>query len=187
MTRRFDAAPLPVDEVDDLLEVARRAPSAGFSQGVHLMVLTGETLARFWRTSEGDQWYPDPSFGPLSAPVLVVPLADPTAYTARYSEPDKIEHGLDQASRWVVPFWITDAAMVVENLLLLAEERGIGALYFGFGGAVEAALDELGVPPHVVQVGGVALGRRAADDVPSGSPRTRGRRTFDEVVHRNGW
>jgi hypothetical protein len=43
------------------------------------------------------------------------------------------------------------------------------------------------VPPHVLQVGAVALGRRAADDVPSGSARTRARRDAQQVVHRNRW
>ena len=187
MTRRFDSTPLERSHVLELLDLARRAPSAGFSQGVHLLVLDGDALAEFWRASGGADWYTEPGFGPTSAPVLVIPLADPTAYTARYAEADKIEHGLDRAERWVVPFWITDAAMVVQNLLLLAEDRGLGALYFGFGGDVDVALRALGVPPHVLQVGGVALGYRAADDVPSGSATTRQRKTSAEVLHHNGW
>lgn len=185
MTRRFDPTPLAPELVDELLDLARRAPSAGFSQGVHLMALTGDTLTRFWRSTGGDQWFP--ADGVLRAPLLVLPLADPTAYTARYAEPDKIQHGLHEASNWSVPFWLTDAAMAVENLLLLAEERGIGALYFGLTKDVRVAFDELGIPPHVLQVGAVALGLRAADDAPSGSPRTRTRRPTVEVVHHNHW
>jgi nitroreductase len=187
MTRNFDPRPIPEAELTELLDLARRAPSAGFSQGVHFLLLTGEALTRFWVTSGGAEWYAAGPHRMLDAPALVVPIADPTAYTRRYAEADKIEHGLDQADQWVVPFWITDAAMAVQNLLLLAEERGLGALYFGFGGTVEAALAEVGVPAHVLQVGGVLLGYRAADDVPSGSAVTRPRRALDEVVHRNGW
>ena len=185
MTRRFDPTPLDPAQVDELLDLARRAPSAGFSQGVHLLALTGPTLQRFWATTGGDRWFePD---GVLSAPLVVLPLADPTAYTARYAEPDKIQHGLHLQENWSVPFWITDAGMAVENLLLLVEERGLGALYFGLTTHVREAFDELGIPSHVLQVGAVAVGRRAVDDRPSGSPRTRSRRPTVEVVHHNHW
>ena len=187
MTRNFLPRPIPEGDLVDLLDLARRAPSAGFSQGVHFLLLTGDELARFWVTSGGAEWYGAGPHRMLDAPALVIPLADPTAYTKRYSEADKIEHGLDKADQWVVPFWITDAAMAVQNLLLLAEERGLGALYFGFGGNVEAALAEVGVPAHVLQVGGVLLGYRAPDDVPSGSAVTRPRRAVGDVVHRGHW
>lgn len=187
MTRRFSADPLAADMIDDLLDLARRAPSAGYSQGVHFLALEGEALARFWHTTGAGEWFADVQGGVLAAPVVVLPLADPVAYTSRYAETDKEGHGLEIAENWEVPFWLTDAAMATQNLLLLAQERGLGALYFGIFRNARRALDELGVPPHVLQVGAVALGRRAADDVPSGSARTRARRDAQQVVHRNRW
>ena len=187
MTRRFDPRPLEPGLLDELLELARRAPSAGYSQGVHLLALTGDALARFWHTTGGDDWFADNEDGVLLAPALVLPLADPTAYTSRYSEDDKIQHGLHLAENWSVPFWLTDAAMATQNLLLLAQDRGLGALYFGLFDHVREAFDELGIPEHVLQVGAVALGHRAADDEPSGSARTRPRKPIAEVVHHNGW
>ncbi len=187
MTRRFATAPLPAAQLDPLLDLARRAPSAGYSQGVHLLVLRDEALVRFWRTTGADEWFHEVQAGVMSAPVVVLPLADPVAYTSRYAEADKAGHGLEVAENWDVPFWLTDTAMVVQNLLLLVEEAGLGALYFGIFRNARAALDELGVPAHVVQVGAVALGHRADDDVPSGSARTRPRRTTDDVVHHDRW
>lgn len=187
MTRRFAPEPLPDGLVGELLELARHAPSAGFSQGVHFLVLEGDALARFWATTGAEEWFAARQPGVLLAPTVVLPLADPTAYTSRYAEADKAGHGLDDAANWEVPFWLTDTAMAVQNLLLLAEARGLGALYFGIFRKARQLLDELGVPAHVQQVGAVALGRRSADDRPSGSARTRPRRPVAEVVHLGHW
>jgi nitroreductase len=169
MTRTFDPHPVDHELLVDMLDLARRAPSAGFSQGVHFLALTGDTLAQFWRTTGGDRWFGTTQPGVLQAPVVVLPLADPTAYTSRYAEDDKVQHGLAAAANWSVPFWLTDAAMATQNLLLLVQDRGLGALYFGLFDHVREAFDELGIPPHVLQVGAVALGYRAAADAPSGS------------------
>lgn len=187
MTRRFVPDSLTAAEAVALVDVARRAPSAGFSQGVHFLVLDGASVSTFWRVSGGDEWFAGVQAGVLDAPVLVLPLADPMAYTGRYAEADKAGHGLEAAANWEVPFWLTDAAMATQNLLLLAESHGLGALYFGIFRNSRAVLDALGVPAHVLQVGAVALGRRAAADQPSGSAVTRTRRTRDEVVHLGRW
>jgi nitroreductase len=187
MTRSFDPRPVADELMLELLDLARRAPSAGYSQGVHFLAMSGEVLQRFWHTTGGDEWYADGDNSILAAPVVVLPLADPVAYTSRYSESDKIEHGLHLAENWSVPFWLTDAAMATQNLLLLAEDRGLGALYFGLFDHVREAFDELRIPAHLLQVGAVALGYRAAADVPSGSARTRPRKDTIEVVHINGW
>ena len=45
-----------------------------------------------------------------------------------------------------MPFWITDVSMACQNLLLLLEERGLGALYFGVSRNADALYAELGVP-----------------------------------------
>ena len=184
MTRTFESTPLDPQLIDELLDLARRAPSAGYSQGVHFLALTGESLSKFWQVTGGDQWFDE---GVRSAPVVVLPLADPDAYTSRYAEGDKAGHGLEIAANWEVPFWMTDAAMATQNLLLLAEDRGLGALYFGIFRNARLALDAFGVPANVLQVGAVALGRRAATDAPSGSAITRPRRERLEVVHHSRW
>ena len=184
MTRTFQPTALEPELVTDLLDLARRAPSAGYSQGVHFLALSGDALTNFWKVTVGDEWFDE---GVLAAPVVVLPLADPNAYTSRYAENDKAGHGLEIAENWEVPFWLTDAAMATQNLLLIAEERGLGALYFGIFRNARLALDDLGVPDHVLQVGAVALGWRAATDKPSGSATTRPRRERIEVVHHNRW
>lgn len=187
MTRRFAADPLSLELVTGLVDQARRAPSAGYSQGVHFLILRDGPLRQFWDDTGSGEWFAESQPGVLDAPVVVLPLADPTAYTSRYAESDKSGHGLEHAANWEVPFWLTDAAMAIQNLLLLAEDRGLGALYFGIFRNARAALDRLGVPSDVLQVGAVALGHRSPSDRPSGSAVTRPRRQTDEVVHVDRW
>ena len=49
MVRRFDHRPVPRETVDGIIDIGRRAPSAGFSQGLELLVLDSpDTVAEFW-------------------------------------------------------------------------------------------------------------------------------------------
>lgn len=187
MTRDFSTEPLDPQVVADLVDTARRAPSAGYSQGVHFIVLTGDAVADFWKTTDAEAWFAATQEGVLHAPVIILPVADPDAYTSRYAEADKIAHGLAEAANWPVPFWLTDTAMAVQNLLLLAEAQRLGALYFGLFRNADVLFADLGVPPSMLSVGVVALGRRADTDRPSGSATTRPRRPAIEVVHHNRW
>jgi nitroreductase len=187
MTRRFTGGPLAPEVLVELLDIARRAPSAGYSQGVHFLALEGDVLARFWDETVEPHARDEIASGIGKAAALVIPLADAEAYTSRYSEPDKAQHGLSDAAAWPVPYWLTDTAMATQNLLLLAEERGIGALLFGLFRDAGPFLASLGVPGRMQPLGGVALGPRAADDVLIGSAATRARLPVDAVVHVNGW
>lgn len=187
MTRSFDTRPLALDQITGLLDLARRAPSAGFSQGTHFMVLTEHSLERFWQVTGAHQWFAGRQPGVLAAPVVVLPLADPNAYTSRYSATDKAGHGLQDAANWPVPYWVADTAMATQNLLLLAEEAGLGALLFGIFRNEAPLLAELEVPDGVRPIGAVALGHRAADDHPSGSPTRRPRRPASETIHLHRW
>jgi nitroreductase len=185
MTRRFDPDPIDREDVVALLDLARRAPSAGYTQGFSFLVV--DEPGHFWDLTGARGWFAEHDPGLLSAPLLVLPLADQEAYTVRYAEADKAGHGLEQAARWPVPYWFIDCAMATQNLLLLAEDRGLGALFFGIFGDERALLRHLGVPERVRAIGAVALGRRSAADRPSGSPLTRERLPLDAVVHWGRW
>jgi nitroreductase len=186
MVRRFDPAPLAPAVLERILHSATRAPSAGFSQGLDLVVLEGpEAVRGFWRATT------DPRFGkPYSTaepPVIVLVLSDPQAYLDRYGQPDKAGLGMETEAGWPVPYWDMDAAMAVMLMLLTAVDEGVGAWWFGVFHGAEALLRDLGVPEGRRLVGAVALGWPAADDRPGGSARTRPRRPVDEVVHRGRW
>ena len=112
MVRRFEQQPVPTEVMDRILEAGRRAPSAGFSQGLELLVLdTPDTIAEFWAITRDPEfpWEDDEiAVGPT---VLVLPLPDKARYIERYSQPDKIAFGMDEETHWPVRFWDIDAAM----------------------------------------------------------------------------
>ncbi|MDY7100228.1 MAG: nitroreductase family protein [Actinomycetota bacterium] len=188
MTRAFLPDPIDAAVVDDLLDLARRAPSAGNSQGWGFLVLEGADTSRYWDVTlpvERRASFPWPRL--LDAPVLVVVVADPDAYVARYAEADKARTGLGtSAARWPVPYWHVDAAMAAMTLLLGATDRGLGALFFGLFEATDAVKEAFAVPAAMAPVGTIALGHPAPDQRPSGSV-ARGRRPRDEIVHRGRW
>lgn len=192
MCRHFLTDPIDDVTLNALLDLGRRVPSAGFSQGFHFLVLNGpDETECFWSHTlpvEERATFPWPML--LHAPVIVLPLADAQAYVRRYAENDKAKTGLGESTgAWPVPFWWGDTAMAVQNILLAATDRGLGALYFGIFREEQALLQSLGVPEGVRALGAVALGHPAPQAVAQkeGSARTRTRLAFDEVVHRGAW
>jgi nitroreductase len=188
MVRRFDRRPVPRDVIDRVVDVGRRAPSAGFSQGLELLVLdTPETIATFWETTR------DPEFGweeesvEHGPTVLILPLPDPHRYLDRYAQPDKISFGMDVEANWPVRFWEIDAAMASMLILLAAVDEGLGGWFFGITHGERELLDRFGVPGDLRPIGIIGLGYRAADEEPSGSWMKRRRRPLQEQIHRNGW
>jgi nitroreductase len=168
-------------QLDGLLELAIRAPSAGFSQGWHFLVLDApDAIARFWDvTSEGaaDSW----RMGMSRAPALVVTLSNKSIYLDRYAEPDKGWTDRDEG-HWPVPYWHIDTGMAAMIALLGAQEAGLGACFFGVPGErwpqLRAAFD---VPQRLSPIGVISLGYPAAD---RRSPSLRrGRRSIEDVVH----
>lgn len=189
MCRSFRVDAVDPAALDRVLDAGRRAPAAGNTAGTHLLVLEGpEQTARYWDVTlptarrAGFRW---PRL--LDAPVLVLPLADPSAYVARYAEPDKASTGLGEgADAWATPYWTVDTAFAAMSILLAAENEGLGALLFGMFRHEAAVRATLGVPDDLVAIGTIALGHPAGDDAP-GRSAARSRPSLDQVVHRGGW
>jgi nitroreductase len=190
MTRAFATTPVPAELLDGLVDLATRAPSAGKTQGWHLVVLAGDETSRFWDATLPVQrratfrWQ-----GLLTAPVIAIPLADPDAYVQRYAEPDKARTGLGvSADAWATPYWMVDASMSVMTLLLGAEDAGLGALFFGVFNGEAALRTSLSIPDRLQVLGAIALGWPVPDpSLGSGVSAARPRRQPAEVIHRGGW
>jgi len=192
MTRSFDGAPVDPAVIDDMVDLASRAPSAGKAQGWHLVVLEGEHTALFWDTTlpavrrDSFRWQQL-----LNAPVIALPFADSKAYTDRYAEPDKIQTGLGAGpDAWPVPYWTIDASMSVMTLLLAAEDLGLGALFFGVFRGERELRQALSVPPGLELLGAMAIGHpgaKSADDTDPGRSADRRRRQPGEIIHRGRW
>ena len=189
MCRSFAPQPLAPEGLERVLDAGRRAPAAGNTAGTHLVVLEGpEQTSRYWDVTlpaprrEGFRW---PRL--LDAPVLVLPLAEPAAYVARYGEEDKARTGLGAGENaWPTPYWTVDTAFAAMSVLLAAEDEGLGALFFGIFNHAEALLAALGVPAGHEPIGAIALGHPFGDDVP-GRSAGRGRPALEDYVHRGGW
>ncbi|NNC91402.1 MAG: hypothetical protein HKN80_02795 [Acidimicrobiia bacterium] len=184
MVRNYLPDPLPDEVIDRILERARHAPSAGFTQGQSFVVVTGaETRAAIARLAHEDE-YVAAGFDPwLSrAPVHVVLCTSEAAYRERYAEPDKA--GAGGAHDWPVPYWYVDAGASLMLLLLAAVDEGVAAGFAGshsLGGIARL----LGIPPEVTPIGLVTLGYPAPDRR-SGS-LARGWKPIEGVVHREQW
>lgn len=188
MVRNFAPDPVDTAVVDELLDLALRAPSAGNTWGTHFVVLTGAEPASYWDItlpSARRAQFPWP--GLLDAPVLVLPCGDADAYVSRYAEADKRHTGLGASPQaWAIPYWHVDTAMATMTLLLGAVDRGLGALFFGLFDHEPAVRAHFGIPDPVRPIGAVALGWPAPDQRASRSV-ARGRPPHDEVVHRGRW
>jgi nitroreductase len=188
MIRRFDQRPVPPATIDEIIDLARRSPTAGFAQGVDFVVLdTADAIADFWRFTADPEFPPDPDDIANGPTVIVLPIADHRRYTARYSEDDKAPFGLQEADAWSVKFWDIDAGMAAMTVLLAAVDAGLGSWFFGIHANERAYLDHLGIPEDIRPVGVIGLGYRADDEVRTGSGSTRARRPLGEQIHRNRW
>jgi nitroreductase len=172
----------PVDRavIDSLVDLAIRAPSAGFSQGWHFLVLDSPDGVRaFWdacaSAEEPDSWL----LGMQSAPALILALSDKQVYLDRYAEPDKGWTDRDEA-RWPVPYWDVDTGMASLLIMLGAVDHGLASCFFGVPPAAHAAVRAaFGIPEGLGLVGVVSLGT-ARPDRRSASLR-RGRRPVTQV------
>lgn len=184
MVRRYTDEPVGSDDLDAVLDAARRGPSAGFSQGQTFVVVTDQRARVELARIAGEAAYTARGFAPWvsSAPVLIVPCAEPGRYAARYAEDDKASSGGPDA--WRVPYWWVDTGAALALLQLAAVDRGLatGLLDVVDHDALRALL---GIPDDVLPLGLVTLGHPAADRA-SGS-LARGRRPWPDVVRRDRW
>ena len=187
MVRSYDAGrPVPPATVDSVVRAATRAPSAGFTQAVELLVLTAaEQRTAYWAvTADRDsRWLR----GMRAAPVLILVWTSREAYLDRYAQPDKGWVDRDPA-RWPAPYWFVDAGMASMAALLAAVDAELGACFFGVPiDRVAAVRAQFGVPEDRLSVGVISLGYPDPAEAPSGSPTRRPRRPAEESIHRDRW
>jgi nitroreductase len=180
MVRAFDARPLPREAVQRLLMNAQRGPSSGFSQGFDFLVFDGpDQTERFWAATPMRE-------GPYlaqarSAPLIIVPVANPEPYVKRYRE-----RGIrESAEDFPAPYWYTDTAFAAMLILLSAVDAGLGAFYFSIGPTsrqVPAFCEALGIPQGHHPIGAIAIGYEGPDN-PSLAPETKRRIRAERRPH----
>jgi FMN reductase [NAD(P)H] len=191
MVRHYTGEPVPPEVVRRIVETVRRAPSAGYSQGQRLLVVTEEAgraeVARI--LGEAGWTAPDDREPWLeSAPVHVLVCTREADYHERYRQPDKLQDG-DEID-WPVPFWFVDAGAALMLVLLAAIDEGLAAGLSGVPRDAAAALrSSFGIPEDVEIVALVTVGAPAPDPGWSAvtSRRTQPRRAPDEVIRWERW
>ena len=186
MIRSYQAdRQVPADALDAILEAALRAPSAGFTQGVSLLVLSSDTEREtFWQAAAqtGSTWLR----GMRAAPVLVLVWTSEQVYLDRYAEPDKGWTDRDPA-RWSAPYWFVDAGMASMAALLSAIDHDLAACFFGIPvDRIAAVREAFGVPASQLSVGVISVGYPARAPA-LGSPTRRPRKSISESIHRGTW
>lgn len=186
MVRRYDPSrPVPEDSLEAVLDAATSAPSAGFTQAVSYLVLTGADIEAYWAATTVAGKAPDGWLtGIRTAPVLISVWTDQAAYLDRYALPDKGWTDRDPA-RWSAPYWWIDAGMGVMAALLTAVDEGLGACFFGVPAErIDAVRDAFHVPPGQGSVGTISLGFPADE---ARARLRRERRPRAELIHRGRW
>jgi nitroreductase len=189
MIRSYDATrPVPPDALEAVLAASLRAPSAGFTQGISLLVLhSNAERETFWRACSR---HTDSAWlrGMHTAPVLIAIWTSQQIYLDRYAEPDKGWTDRDSA-RWSAPYWFIDAGMASMAALLSAVDHHLGASFFGIpADRIAAVRQAFGVPTNQLSVGVISLGYPAPlTQGIVGSPARRPRKAPSELIHRGVW
>jgi nitroreductase len=188
MVRHFSSEVVAPEVIERVIELARHAPSAGFTQGQSFVVVTQPQLKHAIAHICHEESYVESGFHSFisEAPVLVIACTSEAAYHRRYQEPDKVnEDGTEIV--WPIPFWHMDAGCAVMILLLAVVDEGLSA---GFAGiptiqGIDVLQELLDIPAEVTPVGVIPIGHRAPD-VPSRSLK-RGRKSGSEYIHYEKW
>jgi FMN reductase [NAD(P)H] len=195
MVRHYRPDPVPDDTLRRIVQVVRRAPSAGFSQGHRIVVVTDPTtrqgfadIAEGWYLQHGDQpWI-------SQAPAHLVLGVREASYHERYQDPDKTEPDGSEIP-WPVPFWWFDVGALLMLVQLAAINEGLATGFYSPADPHElAALAELvNLPEDVALAGIVTIGHPAdglaedPDDRPTAGRLAKRRKPLSHLVRWQRW
>lgn len=159
--RRFEEGGVEREAIERIARLAQRTPSAGFSQGQRLVVVTEPARRREVARICGED--DDRStFGPWVSECAAqfVPCVSEAVYHRRYQEPDKVRDDGSEIE-WPVPFWWVDVGATMQTIMLAAVNEGLGC---GFvGPEIEPLRAYLGIPDEFVPIGVMPVGRPLPD------------------------
>jgi nitroreductase len=156
--RRYTSKEVSRELIQELLEAAMSAPSAGNEQPWHFIVINDRSILD-----------DIPNIHPYSqmlkeAPVAIMVCGD--LNLEKYKG-----------------YWVQDCSAATQNILLAAHSRGLGAVWLGIHPMEErvAGIRQMfSLPEHVIPLGIVALGYPA-------EKKDRAQRFQENRVHHNSW
>ena len=185
MVRNYTDDPIDEDALARIAAAALRAPSAGNSQAIAVVVVTDDEIRQEIASIADEPAYVEAGFDPWisRAPAHIIISVSEKVYRDRYSEPDKLAEDGSQI-RWPVPYWWVDAGASMMAVLLAAVDEGLAAGFLGVHSTPDlSAL--LGVPDFFHPIGVITVGHPSPDRR-SGS-LDRPKKTSDDVVYRDRW
>jgi FMN reductase [NAD(P)H] len=183
--RRFEDTPVDRATLETIARLAQRTPSAGFSQGQRLMIVTDPERRRQVANTCDEPAYVEMGMGPWISECAAqfVPCVSERVYRRRYAEPDKGSEPEDEQD-WPTLYWWVDIGMTSMLVMLAAHDAGLAA---GFAGPqdVPALKAVLGLPEEFHPIGVIPVGRPLRD---ARSPSLAGGwLPFDEFAHWERW
>ncbi|HHV71098.1 MAG TPA: nitroreductase family protein [Clostridia bacterium] len=143
--RKYTQEPVPDGVIKELLEAAMSAPSAGNEQPWEFVVINDRQILN-----------EIPKFHPYSQMLKEAPVAILVCGDLNQQKYDG--------------YWVLDCAAATENILIAAQDKGLGAVWLGIYPAeerIEGMRKLLGIPDHVVPVALIALGYPAEHKEPA--------------------
>ena len=165
MVRNFAPDPIDREVLERIAATAQRAPSAGFSQGQRLLIVTDPATRRELAALCGEQEMTAVGYDAWlrQAPAHFIPCVSEEVYHRRYREEDKLQDDGGEID-WPVPYWWMDVGATVLLVLLAAVDEGLAA---GFAGADAAGYVRMhglmGIPDEFKPVGVIPVGRPLPD------------------------
>ena len=155
--RKYQKQDLTQEQITQLIDAARLAPSAGNAQSWAFVVAKEQkTKQDLAKAAFGQKWL-------VEAPVVFVVCADEQRAEDSYGERGKTLYSLQ------------DTSAAVENILLTACAMGLGGCWMG-AFSEEEIRKVINAPAHMRPVALIPIG------VPAESPKARPRRPAAEVV-----
>ncbi len=156
--RNYKKDPVPEDDLNEILDAGRWAPSAGNCQPLELVIIRDDDKRKeLAKAARGQDFI-------FEAPVAIVVCANLPRTTKRYGERGK------------KLYVIQDTAAAIQNMHLMAYALGYATCWVGSfrDREVEGVIN---APDHIRALAIISLGK------PAEGPRTPPRRNLEEIVH----
>ena len=157
--RAFTDKPVTDNEIEQLIEAARWAPSAGNIQPWEFIIVRDPQIKHGLCEAAFNQTFIE------EAPVVIVVCANPMQSAPRYG------------SRGMNLYCLQDTAVATQNILLAAHAMELATCWVGAFNE-EKAREVLAVPIESRPIAIVPVGH------PAEKPRVRPRRELNEIMHR---
>jgi nitroreductase len=172
--RRFKSAPVPADALERILKAASQAPSGHNRQPWRFTVVQGDRhvqMVDIFRSALSARKAEGQSIGSAAATVEAMAQASVTVFV---HNPEGIHPWIPRSENWQELVDVQSTGAAIENMLLAANDMGIGSLWIAdvweAYGELNAWLNEKGLMVAAVSFG-----------YPDENPSARPRKPLDQI------